>query len=245
MALIPVGGCKSPVAHHYSTAEEIDAGKKESAQVEKQFKLDSDPADVVRVQDIAKPVLEQAKLMRPEINYQVKVLQSKEVNAFSLPGGWIYINTGLLEKAGKDDDAIACVIGHEAAHVVKRHVIKQVEDAESKGLLVDIFGIVTNNNTAYQAASLAYDLDQLHYSREDEYEADKYGLMFAYDAGYDPYGMPRFFGVLEKLEKSGENAMPWANDHPITRNRTKRVTELIDILRANHGSYPDEAASKK
>jgi predicted Zn-dependent protease len=224
-----------------STSQEIEAGQKESAQVEKQFKLDSDAAEVLRIQDIARPVLQQAKIMRPDINYQVKVLQSKEVNAFSLPGGWIYINTGLLEKAGKDDDAIACVIGHEAAHVVKRHVVKQIQDAQSKGLLVDIFGVVTNSNTAYQAVSFAYDLDQLHYSREDEYEADKYGLMFAYNAGYDPYGMPRFFAVLEKLEKNGENAMPWANDHPITRNRTKRVTELIEVLRANHGAYPEDS----
>ncbi|HEY3331264.1 MAG TPA: M48 family metalloprotease [Capsulimonadaceae bacterium] len=241
IALLLLPGCKSPVTQKYSAEQETSIGKKSSEQVEKQYKLDPDPASNARIQTIAGAVLAQAKAMRPDVSYQVKILQSKEVNAFSLPGGWIYINSGLLDKAGNDDDAIACVIGHEAAHVVKRHAINQMADAQSKGVLVDIFGVVTNSNEAFQAASLAYNLDQLHYSRADEYDADKYGLKFAYNAGYDPYGMSRFLAVLQGLEQKGQNAMPWANDHPITRNRIIRVNDQIAILRANHGTYPDDS----
>lgn len=241
VAMLPLtSGCKSPVSKSFNTQDEIKLGQKESEEVEKENKLDTDSSVNVRVQGIAGGVLAQAKLMRPDMDFRVKVLQSKDVNAFSLPGGWIYLNSALIDKAGSDDDSIACVIGHEAAHVVKRHIIKQIQDAQSKGLIVDIFGVVSNSNTAYQAASLAYSLDQLHFSRTDEYEADKYGLMFAYNAGYDPNGMSRFFNVLEGLEKRGDNSLPWANDHPINRNRKIRVEELIKVLRENHGTYPDD-----
>lgn len=241
LAFLLVAGCGQPIIGPYSTRQEVKLGQQVASEVEKQSKLDTDPADVARIQSIAGPVLEQAKSMRGDINYQVKIIQSKEVNAFSLPGGWIYLYTGLIEKAGGDDDAIACVIGHEAAHCVRRHAIKQLQDAQKQGILIDLVGILSRSDSAYQAVSLASDLDQLHYSREDEYEADKYGLMFAYNAGYDPYGMPRFFQVIERLEKAGDNSMPWSNDHPITRNRIARVYDLIDELRANHGAYPVDA----
>ena len=240
LATLFAAGCATPIAGSYNTEQEIKLGRQVAAEVERQNKIDEDPADNERIQAIAKPVLAQAKAARSEVDYKVKIIRSKQVNAFSLPGGWIYIYTGLLEKAGNDDDAIACVIGHESAHVVRRHAIKQLQKAQSQGLLVNLVGILTRSDAAYQIAALGTQLQQLHYSREDEYEADKYGLMFAYNAGYDPYGMVRFFSVLERLEGAGAGSTPWASDHPITRNRIDRVNELIAELRANNGKYPEE-----
>ncbi len=88
-----------------------------------------------RVLDIATPVLAEAQKDRPDVSFRVRVIDSPEINAFSIPGGYIYIYRGLLDKIGPDDDdALACVIGHEAAHVVRRHVVKQMSDSENKGL---------------------------------------------------------------------------------------------------------------
>ena len=233
----PLSGCQSTFGNQYGTKQEVSLGQKIADEVEKEEKVDTDPDLNARIDRIAEPIFQQARLMRGDVTYRIKILDDKDVNAFSLPGGWIYLNSGLINKAGPDDDAIAAVIGHESSHVVLRHAVKQITDSQDKGILVDILGIVTRTGDAYQAVSMVYELDQLHYSRKDEYEADKYGLMFSYNAGFDPYGMPRFFQVLADSDKTGTPA-PWSVDHPITRNRIARVNALIDILKDNHGKYP-------
>jgi predicted Zn-dependent protease len=232
--------CKNETfKNHYSTSQEIALGQRENEDIEHSEKMDNNPVLNQRVQTIAAPIFKQASLMRSDVNYKIAIIDSPEVNAFSIPGGWIYVYTGLLDKVGKDDDALACIIGHETAHVVRRHVVKQMSDSEVKGTLVNILGLATNNYNLYNAASAAYEFDQLHYSREDEYEADKYGLMFAYNAGYDPYGMIRFFRKLEVLEKGSGGQPAYAEDHPLTRNRIDRAMALIKLLRDNDGHYPD------
>jgi predicted Zn-dependent protease len=234
-----LGGCKDPTfGNQYSTKQEIALGEKEDDQIEHSEKMDTNQALNIRVEHIAAPIFEQATLMRSDVTYKVLIIDSPDVNAFSIPGGWIYLYTGLLDKVGSDDDALACIIGHETAHVVRRHVVKQLSDEEAKGTLVNILGVATNNYNLYNAAGTLVEFEQLHYSREDEYEADKYGLMFAYNAGYDPAGMIRFFTKLEKLEKS-DGTPVYAEDHPLTRNRIDRAKALIAELRANDGKYPD------
>ena len=234
-----LAGCKQQAfSNHYNTEQETVLGQQIAAEVESQNKIDMDPQDNTRVERIAQPIFDQARKARADVTYQIKIIQSPEVNAFSLPGGWIYVYTGLLDKVGNDDDALACVIGHECAHVVLRHAVKQISDAEGKGTLVEALGVFTGNYNAYNIAEAAVELQELHFSREDEYQADQYGLKFAYNAGYDPYGMPRFFQKLETIEKD-EGSMPaWAADHPITKNRITRANQLIEILRANDGKYP-------
>lgn len=233
-------GCKNATfGNHYSTSQEIALGRKEDDEIEHSSKMCNDPILNSRVQRIATPIFEQASLMRSDVTYKIAIIDSPEVNAFSIPGGWVYVYTGLLDKVGKDDDALACIIGHESAHVVRRHVVKQLSDEEAKGTLVNILGVATNNYSVYNAAGAIAELDQLHYSRQDEYEADKFGLMFAYNAGYDPNGMIRFFTKLETLQK-GDHDPIYAEDHPLTRNRIDRAMALIDDLRENNGKYPDD-----
>jgi len=239
--LITLGltGCKQQsFSNHYNTEQETALGQQIAAEVESENKIDMDPQDNTRVERIAQPIFDQARKVRPDVTYQIKIIQSPEVNAFSLPGGWIYVYTGLLDKVGNDDDALACVIGHECSHVVLRHVVKQLSDEEAKGTLVEAIGVFTGNYNAYNVAEAAVELQELHFSREDEYQADQYGLMFAYNAGFDPYGMPRFFQKLENIEKAEGSTPVWAEDHPITKNRIIRANQLIEILRANDGKYP-------
>lgn len=239
--LLALPGCRQPAfGPHYNTSQEIALGQQISAEVDKQSKIDMDPEDNTRVQRIAQAIFAQARKSRPDIPYQIKIIQSPEVNAFSLPGGFIYVYTGLLDKVGSDDDALACVIGHETAHAVLRHVIKQISDEEGKGDIVAAVGVATGNYNLYNLADVAVQLQELHFSRQDEYQADQYGLMFAYNAGYDPYGLPRFFQKLQKVEKDDGSTPAWAEDHPITKNRIIRANQLIEVLRTNDGRYPPD-----
>ena len=232
-------GCKNgEIANSISADDERSMGAQYANEVETHQKIVMDGKINRRIIDIAQPIFDQAAKERPDVTYRIRIVDDPEVNAFSLPGGYVYIYRGLLDKIGTDDDALACVIGHETAHVVRRHAVRQMSDAQGKGLLVDLAAILTHSNNVGQAGSLLVNLDLLHFSREDEYEADRYGERFAYNAGYDPTGMLRLFTVLDKVEKKAGGVPPaYILDHPINRNRTLRALEQLRELRANKGQY--------
>ena len=111
-----------------SPSQENDLGREYASQIDSQVKFVMDGKTNRHVLDVAAPVLAQAQKDRPDLSFRVRVIDSPELNAFSIPGGYIYIYRGLLEKIGTDDDALACIIGHEASHVVRRHVAKSISD---------------------------------------------------------------------------------------------------------------------
>ena len=231
-------GCKSGrVGNSISESQENDMGRQGAQQIDSQARFVMDGQVNRRILAIAAPVFAQAVKDRPDVSYRIRVIDDPQVNAFSLPGGYIYIYRGLLDKLGSDDDAIACVIAHESAHVVRRHVAKQMSDANGKGILVDLASILTRSSAVSQIGGTLYELDQLHFSREDEYEADRWGERFAYNAGYDPSGMVRTFQILERLEKQGGAPPAYALDHPLSQNRSLRAQEQLRELRANNGVY--------
>lgn len=234
-------GCKSGrVGNSISETQENDMGRQYAQQIDSQAHLVMDGRVNRRVLAIATPIFAQAVKDRPNVSYRIRVIDDPQVNAFSLPGGYIYLYRGLLDKLGTDDDAVACVIAHESAHVVRRHVAKQMSDANGKGILVDLASILTRSSAVSQIGGTLYELDQLHFSRADEYEADRWGERFAYNAGFDPSGMVRTFQILERLEKQGGAPPAYALDHPISQNRSLRALEQLRELRANNGAYVGE-----
>jgi predicted Zn-dependent protease len=229
--LLTTTGCNTPsFGNEVSTQQEMQVGQQAAAQVESQNQVVTDPAVVEPVQQIAARLFPQASKLRDDVTYKIKVLQSDQVNAFSLPGGWIYIYTGLLSKVGNDKDALACVIGHEAAHVARKHAAKQISDAYGKEALINLL----TQGKYQEASNIALQLDLLSHSRDDEYEADKYGLKFAREAGYDDKGMLRFFDTLQKVAPGGP-APEWLQTHPVTTNRVKHAEQDIKDLDA--GKY--------
>ncbi|HSV72706.1 MAG TPA: M48 family metallopeptidase [Chthonomonadales bacterium] len=223
-----LAGCRG--TNFLSTRDEVRLGRDVSRQVEAEARVDTDSADARRVQRIAQRVLAHAE-MRPGIPYSVKLLDRKEINAISLPGGPIYVFRGLLDMVGDDDDALAGVIAHEVAHVNARHVAEMISQqlAANIGIIVLLRG-----RTAHDIATLAQDLLSLSFSREDEYEADRRGLSYAHRAGFDPAGLLRLFQKLDAMER-GAGQPAFLRTHPLSRSRIERAQRIIELQQFPYG----------
>lgn len=214
-----------------SKRDEIQIGKEGSAAIEKEYKIDTDPNRVALVQEIGQRVLEGMRKVEgkraPDFPYTFKVLDTKEVNAVSLPGGPVYVFRGLLEQVDGDKDMLASVIAHEVGHIVGHHAAKQI----SSSILADLAISLGTKGSAQKVASIATSLVMLQYSRDDEYDADRRGILYAHAAGYDPEGLVRFFEKLQKLEKSPmKGLLANLRTHPLTENRILRAKKLIAQL---------------
>ncbi len=214
-----------------SKQDEIQIGKEGAAAIEKEYKLDTNPERVALVQEIGQRVLEGMRQVEgkraPDFPFTFKVLDTKEINAVSLPGGPVYIFRGLMEQVGDDKDMLASVIAHEVGHIVGRHAAKQI----SSSILADLAISLGTKGSAQKMASIATSLVMLQYSRDDEYDADRRGIQYTYAAGYDPEGLVRFFEKLQKLEKSPmKGLLANLRTHPLTENRILRAKKLIAEL---------------
>ena len=215
-------GCRTK--SFLSTKQEVNLGKEAAREVEQQFRVDTKSPDAERVRAVGARLL--PHLDRQGINYTFKVLDNKEINAFSLPGGPVYVFRGLLDMMGDDDDALASVLGHECGHVAARHAARQLSSSLTTNILINIF---IPNPTYNQIAGLGAGVVGLKYSRDDEYEADRRGLSYATEAGYDPEGMVRFFSKLSRMEhRQGGNDPEWLRDHPLTQARIDKAEAIIE-----------------
>lgn len=168
-------------------------------------------------------------------DYTFRVIDSKEINAFALPGGNMFMFTGLLDRL-KTDDEIAAVTGHEMTHVRKEHwahaYAAQQKRELAGGLLLNLFhagGIVR------ALAGGIESLWTLRYSRDEEDQADAGGLQNMVAAGYDPHGMLDLFQVLQNATKGGGGGPEFLSDHPLTSERIKRTQDRIAKLNGGSG----------
>jgi len=222
------GGCRG--TNLLSTKDEVRLGKDASAEVEKRYRVLTNTAESRRVATVGSRILDHCE-KREGVPYFVKTLEVKDVNAVSLPGGPIYVYTGLLDFIGDDDDALACIIGHEAGHIDARHSAKQISQqmVANVGIL-----LVLRGKTAQDIGALTTDLLNLSYSREDEYEADHRGVSYAHKAGYKATGMVEFFKKLQKLEKKGAG-LEILRSHPYASQRLARVEKIIETQDYRYG----------
>ena len=155
--------------------------------------------------------------------FSFDVIQSKEVNAFALPGGSVFFYTGLLDRL-KTEDELAGVLGHELTHVRHEHWAKRVAEENKRNLLLTgllLFGRA--NNTTAGLAGLGNSLYSMQFSRGDENNADVTGFGMMTDAGYNPQGMADVFRMLESL---GGKEPEFLSDHPSDKNRVNRIEDL-------------------
>ncbi|HEY3412654.1 MAG TPA: M48 family metallopeptidase [Armatimonadota bacterium] len=162
--------------------------------------------------------------------YKFHVVEDKEVNAFAIPGGNVYMYTGLLDRITTDDE-LAAVLGHEMTHVRAQHWAKQVASNQerSAGLSV-LLGAMKASSDWYSAADVVNTLSDLRYSRKDEDEADAGGLSNMVAAGFDPQGMLDLFKILQDAGGSG-GTPAFLRDHPMTSDRVKKTQERIAALK--------------
>ena len=229
----------------FSAQEEMQAGKQAAADAKKQLPLlpDSDPV-VQYVQHLGKRLASNAP--GEKWPYEFHVVNQKEINAFALPGGPIFVNLGTIQAA--DNEAqLAGVIAHEISHIVQRHGTRAATKQMAAMLPVALLGgVVGKGSVLTQMAQLGISLGLtplfLHNSRQSESEADLLGTDIMYDTGYDPHQMAAFFAKLEKQMGNGSLVEQFLSDHPSPGDRVQSVSREVETLTpktylANSGEF--------
>ena len=215
-----------------STQQEVALGAQYAAQVDSQLPIIHDAA-LQRYIDILGDSIAHVT-SRADLDWHFAIVNTDVVNAFALPGGYIYVNRGIIEHADRMDE-LAGVMAHEIGHVVKRHSVKQMQQMDGANIGLVLTCALTNvcqSQAAQAAINVGGTLAFAKFSREDEAEADEQGSSYLVKAGISPQGMVSFFQKLVEMEQqSGGSAPPaWFSDHPLTQDRIADIQNLINQL---------------
>jgi len=222
----------------YSLEHEIQLGKQLSAEVERQAKFINDPVVTEYVNRVGQNLVRNSDAQVP---FTIKVIDSDVVNAFALPGGFFYVNSGLILHADEESE-LAGVMAHEIAHVCARHGTKQATKGEIAQLAMIpamIFIPYTLAGYAiYQGMQFAIPMAFLQFTRTDEAEADYLGLQYMYKAGYDPNAFVAFFEKVASDEKKQPGTIPKIfSTHPPTPERIKASQKEIATVLPQRAEY--------
>jgi predicted Zn-dependent protease len=213
----------------YSLEKEMAIGKQLADDVQRQAKIISDPVIAEYVNRIGQNLVRNSDAKVP---FTIKVIDSEEVNAFALPGGYFFVNSGLILKADNEAE-LAGVMSHEIAHVAARHGTRQATRGEIANLATIplIFMGGWAGFGARQAAQVLVPVGFLSFSRGFESEADMLGLEYMYKAGYDPTAFVDFFEKIETLEKRKPGTVAKIfSSHPMTDDRIRAAQKNIQEL---------------
>ena len=190
VSLTVVAGCS------VSPQQERAIGAADAARIDSSMPLIRDTAVDRFVTALGQSMA--SRTSRADLDWHFSVVNSPEVNAFALPGGFIYVNRGAIEQADRLDE-LAGIMGHEIGHVVRRHSVKQIEEAEKKDVGVVLLCTLTvacRTIGGRMAIRIGAEAKSAHYSQKDEAQADSEGVVNTTRAGIDPEGLPSFFQVL-------------------------------------------------
>lgn len=220
----------------YSLEKEIALGKRLAQEIEHQAKLVEDPIVAEYVNRVGQNLVRNSDAKVP---FTIKVLDAQEVNAFALPGGFFFVNSGLILRADTEAE-LAGVMAHEIAHVAARHGTRQA----SRGQIINwasIPLIFMGGWTGYairQGAGFAIPMTFLTFSRGFEREADTLGIQYLYKTGYDPTAFVDFFEKIQTLEKRKPGTMAKVfRSHPLTEARIKNAQKNIQENLPNKPEY--------
>ena len=174
---------------------------------------------------------------RADLQWQFYVVNTDVVNAFALPGGIVYVNRGVLERADRMDE-LAGVMAHEIEHVVRRHSVKQMEQMQGANVGVALACTLTNicsNQAAAAAINVGGTAIFAKFSRTDEVQADEGGFQNVINAGISPEGMLSFFQKLlaEEQQSNNSNVSSWFSDHPGTQDRIADIQRMLSQVPAS------------
>ena len=211
----------------YSIQKEIALGKQLAQEVERQARIVDDPVIAEYVNRIGQNLVRNSDAKVP---FTIKVIDSDEVNAFALPGGFFFVNTGILLKADNEAE-MAGVMAHEIGHVAARHATRQMTKAQLAqiGSIPLIFMGGWAGYGIYQAMGIAVPMTFLKFTRADEAEADLLGIEYMYKTGYDPTSFVDFFEKIQSLEKRKPGTISkMFSTHPPTDDRIKAAQVNIE-----------------
>jgi predicted Zn-dependent protease len=229
----PVTGEKQHVA--LDVDQEKALGLESAPQMAAQMGGEASPSDpdAQRVSEVGRRVVEKSSASRSPYadSFRFHLLNDPEtVNAFALPGGPIFITEGLLRRL-RTEAQLAGVLGHEAGHVVHRHVAEQMAKGQLGGLLAAAAGIAADDGSdrgqrAQAVAAMVNQVVQLRYSRQDESEADRYGVDAMAEAGYDPHAMLEVMRILADASQ-GPRPPEFLSSHPLPETRLRELEQYV------------------
>jgi len=220
----------------FSPQQDVQVGRENAAQVDKQLPLLQDVTVERYVNELGRRLSPYTPNNREEYVWQFKVVNSPDINAFALPGGFIYVNRATIE-AAQDEAQLAGVMAHEEGHVVMRHGTNQASTMMlAKGGLGILGGLLGGQGGGWggqalqSLVGLGVNSAFLHNSRQAETQADEVGTYVLYQAGYDPHAMVQFFQIIQ--QKYPQRTLQFFSDHPNPENRIQKVDEEIPQLGA-------------
>jgi len=210
------------------TSVEVQIGEDVTREVESKEKLLTNQKVQNYVNKVGQKI---AKVCdRKDIEFSFKVIDKEEINAFACPGGFIYIYTGLL-KIMDNEAQLAAALGHEVGHVVARHSVKRIQSVYGYNILMEVVLRDEVSNSARQMINAATGLILQGYGRDNEFEADSYGIFYERKANYNPDGMIQLFEKFKEMEKSPptflENLL---SSHPPTKDRINKANKEIQEI---------------
>ncbi|MBZ5641584.1 MAG: M48 family metalloprotease [Acidobacteriia bacterium] len=222
----------------YSLEREIALGKQAAQEVEKSSKMINDPVVTEYVNRVGQNLVRNSDAKVP---FTIKVIDSDEINAFALPGGFFYVNSGLILRADEEAE-LAGVMSHEIAHVAARHGTKSATKGEIMQMASIPLILLGPGGWAgyglYEGLNLAIPMGYLKFSRDAEREADYLGLQYMYKAGYDPNAFVSFFEKIEAEERHHPGSIPKVfSTHPPTPERVQKAQEEITQILPARNEY--------
>ena len=212
-----------------SEAQEIEIGRQNDAQVAAQMGLYDDPELQAYLQDLGSRLAAESE--RPELPWTFRLVDDPVVNAFALPGGYIYVTRGILAHFNSEAELVS-VLGHEIGHVTGRHGVERMSKAQLAQIGLGVAVVASEDfrplaGLAQQGLSLLF----LKFSRDDERQADDLGLRYLVAGDYAADEMPKVFNTLDRMSDAQGGRVPgWLATHPPPANRALRLSQVIDAM---------------
>jgi Zn-dependent protease with chaperone function len=221
----------------YKVQDDIDLGRKTAAQVEQKYPILSDEDATRYVERVGRRLVASipSQFQQPAFDYEFKVVNASDINAFALPGGPMYVNRGMIE-AARNEGEMAGVMAHEISHVALRHSTAQYTKQTSAGSVLGQLGLilggaVLGGQSGAQLGSMVASGFMLKYSREYESQADVLGARIMADAGYDPRDLANMFQTI--AQQGGSRGPEWLSSHPDPGNRYQKINQEASRLRVS------------
>lgn len=213
------------------TASEVNMGQQLVPQVEAKYHIYKDKQLTAYIDRIGQRVARVSD--RTDLAYHFKVVDDNSFNAFTIPGGYVYVNRGLLDRIDSEDE-LAVVLAHEIGHVAARHTAKQIQAQMGYSIIMDIAFGASGRQDLAQALNITFSLISSGYSREDELQADRLSVRYANRSGFKPEAALRVLGLIQELEKSDPTSMlVFLRSHPPASQRIAVVKEELAKIESN------------